>query len=219
MRKLLFLLPAIAMLMAGCTADPYTGENKLSNTAIGAGGGALVGGVAGALIGKGGKGKRNAALIGAGVGALAGGGIGLYMDKQEADLRTRLRASGVSVTRNTDDSITLNMPNSITFNTDSDQLRPQLGETLASVAVVLKKYDQTTVSVAGFTDSDGAADYNLALSERRAQAVAAVLANDGISQNRLDVRGFGKAQPIASNTSAEGKAQNRRVEIRIIPAG
>jgi outer membrane protein OmpA-like peptidoglycan-associated protein len=202
--------------LAACSTDPYTGESKLSNTAIGATGGAIIGGVAGAIIGKGDKGSRKAALIGAGIGTLAGGGIGLYMDKQEADLRRELQASGVSVTRN-GDNIVLNMPSNITFETDQSEVKSEFYQVLNSVALVLKKYDKTLIDVEGHTDSDGSDSYNEELSENRAQSVAQYLAGRSIDDRRFAVSGFGEREPVASNASAEGKAQNRRVEIELSP--
>jgi outer membrane protein OmpA-like peptidoglycan-associated protein len=161
-----------ATFVAGCTTtDPYTGEQKMSNTA----GGALIGTAAGALtglaIGGSGKSGRNAALIGAGIGALSGGAIGNYMDRQESELRAQLQGTGVSVTRN-GDRIILNMPSNITFNTDQDQVKPEFYATLNSVAVVLRKFDRTIVDVAGHTDSTGSLQHNQLLSERRALSVS-----------------------------------------------
>ena len=214
--KFVSLIALAAFGLAACSTDPYTGESKLSNTAIGATGGALLGGVAGAIIGKGDKGKRKAALIGAGIGTLAGGGIGLYMDKQEADLRNQLRSSGVSVTRN-GDNIILNMPSNITFATDQSAVKPEFHDVLTSVALVLKKYDRTLVDVGGHTDSDGSDDYNYDLSTNRAQSVAQFLVAQNLNPQRFAVSGYGERQPVASNSSADGKAQNRRVEIQISP--
>lgn len=210
-------LTAATLLLAACSTDPYTGESKLSNTAIGATTGAVIGGVGGAILGKTTSLKtRKSALIGAGIGALAGGGVGLYMDNQEAKLRKRLEGSGVSVTRN-GDNIILNMPSNITFATDQDSIRPNFYETLNSVAIVLREFNQTLVDVNGHTDSDGADDYNLDLSQRRAESVAQYLASQGLNGERFEVRGYGERDPIATNATASGKAQNRRVEIEIVP--
>ena len=214
--KYISVIALSAFALAACTTDPYTGESKLSNTAIGATGGAVVGGIAGALIGKGDKGSRKAALIGAGIGALAGGGIGLYMDKQEADLRDRLRSSGVSVSRE-GDQIVLNMPSNITFATDQSDVKPSFYDVLGAVALVLQKYNRSLIDVEGHTDSDGGDDYNFDLSERRAQSVARYLAAQELDERRFYVSGYGEQRPIATNASAGGKAQNRRVEIRISP--
>ena len=157
-----------------------------------------------------------AALIGAGIGALAGGGVGVYMDNQEAQLRQRLQHSGISVTR-VGDSIVLNMPSNITFDTDQSDVKPQFYETLNSVALVLKEYNQTLIDVAGHTDSDGSDDYNYELSQRRAGSVARYLSSQQLDSQRFSVEGRGEREPIASNASARGKQQNRRVEITIQP--
>jgi outer membrane protein OmpA-like peptidoglycan-associated protein len=216
MNKLIVALAAAAM-VAGCTTDPYTGEQKLSNTAVGAGAGALLGTAAGAIVGGTTSVKtRKAMLIGAGLGALAGGGVGLYMDNQEAKLRERLRGTGVSVTR-VGDNIILNMPSNITFDTDQADIKPNFYDTLNSVSLVLQEFNQTLVDVNGHTDSDGSAEYNYDLSRQRASSVAQYLVSQRVNSQRFSVQGFGESQPIASNSSAGGKAQNRRVEIQIVP--
>jgi outer membrane protein OmpA-like peptidoglycan-associated protein len=210
-------LAAASLLLAACSTDPYTGESKLSNTAIGATTGAVIGGVGGAILGKTTNLKtRKAALVGAGIGALAGGGVGLYMDNQEAKLRQRLEGSGVSVTRD-GDNIILNMPSNITFATDQDSIKPAFYETLNSVAIVLREFNQSLVDVKGHTDADGADDYNMDLSQRRAESVAEYLTGQGLNPERFEVKGYGESQPVASNASARGKQQNRRVEIEIVP--
>jgi len=215
MKRIATLVVASTFALAACTsADPYTGEQSTNNTTIGAGLGALAGGVAGALIGGGDWRKR--ALIGAGVGALAGGGIGYYMDQQEAKLRQRLQSTGVSVTRVGNDII-LNMPGNITFATGSADINANFYEVLNSVGIVLEEYEKSLVDIYGHTDSVGSAQSNQALSERRAQSVARYLTTRGIRGDRFLVQGMGESQPIASNGTAAGKAQNRRVEIRISP--
>jgi len=206
-----------AVLLTACTSNPYTGEQQVSNGLIGAGTGAAVGAAAGALLGHTTSLKtRKAALVGAGIGALAGGGIGVYMDNQEAKLRQRLRNSGVSVTR-VGDSIVLNMPSNITFDSDRADVKPAFYDTLNSVALVFQEYDQTLIDVVGHTDSDGSNGYNDDLSRRRASSVARYLTAQQLQPNRFSVEGRGEQEPIASNASAEGKARNRRVEITIQP--
>jgi outer membrane protein OmpA-like peptidoglycan-associated protein len=210
-------LTVAAGFLAACTTDPFTGEQKVSNTAIGAGTGALLGTAAGLIIGKTTSAStRKSMLVGAGIGALAGGGVGLYMDNQEAKLRERLRGSGVSVTRAGEDII-LNMPSNVTFATDSADLKPQFFDTLNSVAIVLNEFNRTLVDVTGHTDSTGSATHNQQLSERRAGTVAEYLVAQGNNPQRFQVLGMGQTEPIASNSTAEGRAQNRRVEIRIVP--
>lgn len=202
-----------ASFLAGCSTDPYTGEQKVSNAAGGAALGALAGAGLGMLAG--GNDRRNA-LLGAGIGALAGGAIGLTMDKSEAELRAQLEGSGVSVTR-AGDQIILNMPSDITFAVDQDAVKPSFYQVLNSVALVLQKYKQTLVDVYGHTDSSGDDQYNFDLSQRRALAVANYLSAQGVDSRRFAVTGFGETKPIASNASTAGRAQNRRVEIQLSP--
>ena len=208
---------ALTLLLTACTTNPFTGEQQVSKTAIGAGTGAALGAAAGAILGATTSlDTRKSALIGAGLGALAGGGVGIYMDNQEAKLRQRLRNSGVSVTR-VGDSIVLNMPSNITFDTDRAEVKPQFYKTLNSVTEVFQEYDQTLIDVIGHTDSDGADEYNYDLSRRRAAAVAQYMASQQLNPNRFSVEGHGERDPIASNATASGKSQNRRVEITILP--
>jgi outer membrane protein OmpA-like peptidoglycan-associated protein len=208
---------AAAVLVSGCyTNDAYTGNRKVSNTAKGAGIGAAIGAVAGILTGPDGRAHRKNALIAAGVGALAGGAAGQYMDRQEAKLRAQLAGTGVSVTRN-GDNITLNMPGNVTFRTDSADLNPGFYDVLNSVSLVLKEYDKTILEVAGHTDNTGAADYNQALSERRAGSVAQYLESHGVNAQRVMTVGAGETHPIASNASADGRQANRRVELSLEP--
>jgi outer membrane protein OmpA-like peptidoglycan-associated protein len=206
-----------ATLVAGCqTIDPYTGEEKTASATKGAAIGAGAGALLGILTGDDSKERRKRALIGAGVGAIAGGAVGNYMDQQEAELRRQLEGTGVGITR-VGDEIVLNMPGNITFETNSSDLKPQFFSVLDSVALVAQKFDQTVVEVTGHTDSTGSAAYNQTLSEQRAATVATYLNNRGIDRQRLLAFGRGLTQPIADNATAEGRALNRRVEIRLSP--
>jgi outer membrane protein OmpA-like peptidoglycan-associated protein len=217
MNKIILAATASAFLLTACTTNPYTGEQQVSKGLLGAGTGAALGGAAGALIGATTSVKtRKAALIGAGIGALAGGGVGVYMDNQEAKLRQRLQNSGVSVTR-VGDSIVLNMPSNITFDSDQSDVKGQFYDTLNSVALVLTEFDQTIIDVVGHTDSTGDDDYNYDLSRQRAASVARYLSSQRVASSRFSVDGRGEREPIASNASTSGKAQNRRVEITIQP--
>lgn len=219
MRKAAFvILPAAfaTALLAGCTTDPYTGEEKVANSAIGALGGAAagaaVGAIGGAIAGDAGKG----AAIGAAVGGIAGLGIGAYMDRQEALLRKKLAGTGVRIVREGDD-IRLVMPSDITFDVDRASIKPRFYRTLNAVATVLNGFPETDVIVTGHTDSTGSAAYNQRLSERRALAVARYLQAQGVNPARIRAQGMGESMPIASNATEEGRARNRRVEIRIHP--
>ena len=205
---------AVLISVAACTTvNPYTREEQTSKAAKGAGIGAAAGAVVGLLT----KGdKLQNALIGAGVGALAGGGVGYYMDVQEKKLRDRMAGTGVTVTR-MGDNITLNMPSNITFALNSADLNQQFFNALDGVSMVLKEYDKTVIEVAGHTDSSGSDQYNQALSERRAQAVAGYLGSHGVKTQRLITIGAGEAHPVASNDTEQGRSQNRRVELTIVP--
>ncbi|MDB5562135.1 MAG: cell envelope biosis protein OmpA [Hyphomicrobiales bacterium] len=218
MKSKFVLVGLAAFLLSGCTTlNPFDNQPQLSNQAGGAMVGAGGGAVAGALIGAAtGTDPRVAALIGAGVGGLTGAAIGTYMDQQEAELRQQLRDTGVSVTR-VGSQIILNMPANITFDTDKAAVQPQFNPTLVSVGIVLKKFDKTVVDVYGHTDSQGPVDYNKDLSQRRAVAVATILANQGVDQQRFFIQGKGEEDPIASNATEAGRAKNRRVEIQISP--
>ena len=213
MKKTLPIILAVSML-AGCTTiNPYTGETQTSKAVWGTGLGAAAGAATGALVSKNhGKG----ALIGAAAGAAVGGGVGYYLDTQEAELRAELESTGVSVVRDSD-SIRLVMPGNITFNSDSADINSGFYATLNSVAKVLKKYSNSTVMVMGYTDSTGSVDYNQTLSQSRAQSVASYLIGQGVKASRFEVMGMGISNPIASNATAAGRQQNRRVEIKIIP--
>lgn len=212
-------LTALAMSTAlvattACTTDPNTGRRTISKTAIGAGVGLLGGYLAGDVIG--GRNDRTAKIIGAGVGALAGGAVGAYMDRQEAELRRQTAGTGVDVIRSGDDLI-LRMPSGITFPVDSYAIQPQFQQTLNEVAQTLATYNQTYIDVLGHTDSTGSDAYNQTLSVNRAQSVANYLSSRGVALARIGVRGFGETQPIASNATEAGRAQNRRVEIKVVP--
>ena len=203
----------LAFLTEGCTTDPFTGEQKMSKTALGSIIGAAGGAAVGAAVS---RNHRAGALIGAGVGALSGGAVGYYMDQQEAKLRQRLQGSGVSVTRQ-GDNIILNMPGNITFQTNSADINSSFYSILNSVVLVLNEYNKTLIDVYGHTDSVGSDTYNQALSERRATSVGNYLIAQGIDARRVATQGFGKTKPIASNDTPEGRARNRRVELQLSP--
>jgi outer membrane protein OmpA-like peptidoglycan-associated protein len=188
-------LSGMLVTTAACTTDPYTGQRSISRAAIGAGVGLLGGYLAGDVVG--GRSDRRAKIIGAGVGVLAGGAVGAYMDRQEADLRRQTVGTGVDVIRSGNDLI-LRMPSSITFPVGSYAIQPQFQSTLREVAQTLGGYNQT-------------------LSVNRAQAVANYLTSRGVVRERIGVRGYGESAPIASNDTEEGRAMNRRVEIKIVP--
>jgi outer membrane protein OmpA-like peptidoglycan-associated protein len=210
------LIPAIAALAltGACVTDPVTGEQRMSKAGIGAIGGALGGYLLGDIVG--GRRDRTEKILGAGIGAIGGAAIGSYMDQQERELRERTAGTDVEVIRRGDDLI-LSMPSGITFATDSSTIEPHFRPTLDRVADVLDRNNRTYIDVYGHTDSTGSDAYNQALSERRAGAVADYLISRGVESARLETLGYGETQPIASNDTIEGRAQNRRVEIKIVP--
>jgi outer membrane protein OmpA-like peptidoglycan-associated protein len=193
------------MLIAGCTTNPYTGEEEVSKT----GKGAMIGAAGGAVIGVI-SGSTQTGLIAAGIGALAGGAVGLYMDRQEDKLREQLRGTGVSVTRK-GDNIYLNMPGNITFATNSANVNSSFYPVLNSVVLVLNEFEKTLIQVAGYTDDTGKAEYNQQLSERRADSVRDYFVAQQIPPIRVQTFGKGENDPIASNDTAAGRQQNRRV--------
>jgi outer membrane protein OmpA-like peptidoglycan-associated protein len=208
---------AAALMLAACqTTDPYTGEQKTSSAAKGAAVGAAAGAAIGLITGDDSRERKKRALILGGVGALGGAAVGTYMDQQEAKLREQLRGTGVGVARE-GDTIILNMPGNVTFATNSADVQAGFYPVLDSVALVLQEYEKTVVEVAGHTDSTGSDSYNLELSQRRAASVSAYLNSRGITNDRLLSVGYGKARPIATNDTVEGRQLNRRVEITVLP--
>lgn len=213
--KLMGMSAAVALIgTAACTTDPVTGKRQISKAAIGAMAGAALGTGAGALVG--GKSKRTEMIVGAGIGAIAGGAVGAYMDKQERELRQKTAGSDVQVIRQGDELL-LNIPSGVTFATNSYAIQPQFQKTLDDVAATLATYNQTYIDVYGHTDSTGNDAINVPLSQNRAQSVATYLTNHGVTSARIGTQGFGASQPIASNSTVEGRQQNRRVEIKIVP--
>jgi outer membrane protein OmpA-like peptidoglycan-associated protein len=174
------------------------------DTAIGAGVGGAAGAGIGALVG----GKKGA-LIGLGVGALAGGSVGLYLDKQRKELER------VAEVKKTENGLLVQMKNDILFDTGSDGVKPEGVTELAKVGDILAKYSDDRVRIEGHTDSVGDAKHNQSLSERRAAAVRTVLVSRGVQEGQITVHGFGETKPVADNSSADGRAKNRRVELHI----
>ena len=202
-------------LLAGCTTNPYTGEREAGKAGIYGLGGAAAGAVIGAATSSRDD-RAKGALIGAAVGGAAGGGYGYYVDQQEARLRQELTGTGVQVIRN-GDNLQLVMPGNITFASNSSDVSSSFYPTLNSLVRVFKEFDKNGVDIVGHTDSTGSMDLNMRLSQERAASVASYLTGQGVSGARISSRGVGPNQPIASNNTAEGRAQNRRVEINLRP--
>lgn len=212
---------AAVVLLAGCaSSNPYdtsagtAGGGGAPRTATYGGLAALAGAAVGAAINHDDRGKG--AAIGAVLAGAAGAGYGYYADRQEAELRRSMEGTGVEVQRQGDD-IKLIMPGNITFATDSAEIAPSFYAPLNNLATSFKQFQQNSIEIVGYTDSTGSRQHNMALSQRRAQSVTSYLTAQGIDASRLSSRGAGPDQPIADNASAEGRAQNRRVEVNLKP--
>jgi outer membrane protein OmpA-like peptidoglycan-associated protein len=218
MKTPIILAMCSALALGACTDPALLGGNSDSpnqNTKQGAAIGAAAGALLGALVSKDGD-RGDGALKGAVLGGAAGAGIGYSLDKQEADLRRDLGNDNVTV-QNTGDRLIVTLPQDILFATDSFAVRSDLRRDLNAVAGNLQAYPNSTIQIVGHTDSDGDAAYNQQLSERRANSIADVLLDAGIPFSRIQTFGRGESQPVASNLDPAGKAQNRRVEIVILP--
>lgn len=215
MQKIMFVI-SLLLFVAGCaTQDAYTGEKKTSSATKGAGIGAVTGAIIGAATSSK-KDREKGILTGAAAGAAIGGGVGYYMDQQEKKLRERLAGTGVQVRREGND-LYLIMPGNITFATGRYEIRSDFYPVLNSVADVLKEFQKTAVKVSGHTDSTGSAQFNQTLSEQRADSVKDYLVNRGVASGRVHSVGYGFRYPIATNDTAAGREQNRRVEIQLEP--
>jgi len=191
---------APALLVVALAACATPGER----TAIGAGGGAAVGAGVGALAG-----GWEGAAIGAIVGGVAGGAIGNYLDKQAQELQA------VTNARRTENGILVNLKSSLLFSTDSAVLKPAAVEQIAQLGDILARYPDDRIRIEGHTDSTGSTAHNEQLSLQRAAAVRDVLATRGVNPRQMLVEGAGEARPIADNSTPEGRAENRRVELHI----
>ncbi|CAI8958033.1 MULTISPECIES: OmpA family protein [Pseudomonas] len=219
--RLIIVATAVALL-AGCASpNPYdsqgqgqadSGSTGMSKTAKYGGLGALAGALAGAAINHDNRGKG--ALIGAAVVGASAAGYGYYADQQEKKLRASMANTGVEVQRQ-GDQIKLIMPGNITFATDSANIAPSFYQPLNNLAGSLKEFNQNQIEIVGYTDSTGARQHNMDLSQRRAQSVATYLTSQGVSGTNLSARGAGPDNPVASNADANGRAQNRRVEVNL----
>jgi len=197
---------AAAALLAGC--------QNVSNRTLGTtAGGAIIGAGVGMMAG--GDDKRNAA-IGAAIGALGGAAVGVYMDKQEEELRRQTEGTGIEVQR-VGDQIALTMPSGITFDVNSAAIQGGFYGPLDEVSTTLIEYPKTAVDVVGHASADGPDDYNQELSERRATSVQSYLVNSGVQSVRMQAIGMGESQPIADNATQAGRVANRRVEILLTP--
>jgi outer membrane protein OmpA-like peptidoglycan-associated protein len=213
--KKMILIGMIGMLaLSGCAA-PQTNTGK--GTAYGAAGGAVAGAVLGQAIGRNTKGTLIGAAAGAAVGAAAGAGVGKMMDRQEAEMRDALAASDAAAVRREGELLAITLKGDVSFDLDSDVVRPGLYNELDRIAQIMIKYPQTDILVEGHTDSTGSDTYNQQLSERRASSVKNLLTQRGVQAQRINILGYGESRPVATNATPVGRQMNRRVEIRINP--
>lgn len=201
-----------AVALSGCQS---TGQNlggvEYDKAALGT----LIGAAAGYGISKSNANSSRQNNRAAAIGAVLGGASGLYLDQKEKKLRQQMAGTGVEVNRNPDGSVGLVMPGNITFDTNKSNIKPNFYSTLNKVAQTLAEDNKSAILVTGYTDSTGNDSINIPLSQARAQAVASYLSGQGVSSSRINAQGYGSANPIASNATAEGREQNRRVEISI----
>lgn len=214
MRKLFIFSILAAFLLTGCTA-PQTKTQK--GAAYGSAGGAAVG----AIVGQAAGGDTESTLLGAGIGAavggLAGAGVGKMMDKQEQEFNQALAASNAAAVRREGNLLSIVLSGDVTFDTGSAQIKPGLHDELRRIAEIMRQYPQTRIQVEGHTDSRGSEQNNLALSRRRAEAVRDYLMQNGVASSRIQVAAYGESKPVADNSTAYGRQQNRRVEIKVVP--
>lgn len=208
--QLMIAAVASTLALGGCTTDPNTGQQRLNKTALGT----LAGAAGGAVISKatgGDKTGRDAAI-----GAALGAGVGYYMERQAKQLEQQMAGTGVTVEQNpTTGNIDLVMPGNITFSFDDATLSSSFKPTLDKLANTMNQYNKTSVTIAGHTDSRGAASYNMGLSKDRAYSVANYLSARGVSSSRINVVAYGESRPVADNNTDYGRQQNRRVELTI----
>ncbi|WP_088341118.1 OmpA family protein [Robiginitalea sediminis] len=199
-------------LIAGCSTVKNA-NNKQKGAVIGASGGAVIGGVIGNNVGKGNS--VLGAIIGGVVGGVAGGYIGDRMDRQAE--RIEEEVPGAEVTRVGEGiNVTFTEDAGVYFETNRDEVKGTSAETLGRLAGIFQEYPKTVILIEGHTDSAGSEEYNLALSKRRAESVANYLIAQGVDASRFTVKWYGESQPRADNSTPEGKAQNRRVELGIM---
>lgn len=214
MSRLWIAGPLCLLLLIGCTAP----QTKTGQGAVyGATGGAVAGAVIGQVIGRDTTGTLIGAAIGAAVGGAGGAGIGRMMDNQERDMREALAASNAAAITREGNLLAVTFKGDVTFDTGSSAVRSGLLSEIDRVATVLKQYPDTLIRVEGHTDSRGTDAYNMELSNQRAGAVKNLLIQRGVAAQRIEVVGFGKTMPVATNETEAGRQKNRRVEIKIAP--
>ncbi len=214
MKRMIVLATLVALMAAGC-AQPMTRTQK--GTAIGAGTGAAVGAGLGQLIGRDTESTLIGAGVGAALGAAAGGFFANYMERQEMAMNQALAGVEAASVRRDAEVLAVTFKSDVLFDINSHTIKPGGYDELQRVARVLNEFPQTTILIAGHTDSTGSEAYNQTLSERRAESVKSSLMGYGVSAMRLTTVGYGESRPIASNATESGRQMNRRVTMTITP--
>lgn len=208
-----FFIFSCLVTMIGCA--PQTNTQK--GATYGAAGGAVAGAILGQIIGHNTESTLIGTAVGAAVGGAGGAAVGNMMDKQEAEMRQALADSEAAAISREGNLLEISLKGDVTFDTDSAIVRPGLYSEIDRIANILIKYPNTVIQVEGHTDSTGTESYNMELSARRAEAVKNILVNKGVEPSRILTLAFGESRPIASNDYDYGRAQNRRVEIKVAP--
>ena len=215
--KFVSLFAAIGSGLAACTGpERFNGQNSYEKTQRGAVIGGIIGTVSGMITGIDARDRRNLALKGAILSSSEGAIIGNQLDKQETELRSAMGDENVEI-KNTGDQLIVTLPQDILFGVDSTMIRPDMMTNLRALSANLRRHPNTTVQVIGHTDNTGGAHYNQLLSSRRANKIASALIGSGLARYRIIAMGRGEAEPVASNLTVEGRAQNRRMDIVILP--
>ncbi|OPL12626.1 MAG: hypothetical protein AVO39_11415 [delta proteobacterium MLS_D] len=216
MKKAILIILVGMFVLGGCATMSEQSKTK-KGAVYGAAGGAAAGAVLGQIIGGDTEGTLIGTAAGAAIGGAGGAGVGHMMDKQEAEMREALATSEAVAIRREGELLALTFKGDVTFDHDSDQVRPGLYTEIDRIAEIMIRYPQTMILVEGHTDSTGSEEYNQDLSERRASSVAKLLVERGVQESRIRVIGYGESQPVATNDTTDGRRLNRRVEIRIDP--
>jgi len=215
-KTIISVLLCCILMFAGCAA-PGTMTKTQQGGLFGAAGGAAAGAVIGQVIGRNTQGTLIGAAIGAAVGGLGGAGVGKMMDNQERDMREVLATSEAAAVSREGNLLAVIFKGDVTFDTNSTEIRRGLYSEINRVAEILNQYPATLIRVEGHTDSVGSSEYNMNLSKRRADAVKTLLVQRGVAASRIEVVGYGKTMPVATNGTEAGRQKNRRVEIKIAP--
>jgi outer membrane protein OmpA-like peptidoglycan-associated protein len=204
MKKTRILVLTVSLALLSCSSWNRT----MTGGVIGAGAGGVLGGVIGHQLGS----TVAGVIIGAAVGGAAGAAIGHYMDKQAEEIKRDIKDAKVE---RVGEGIKITFNSGILFDAGSDKLKPAAKTNCVQLSKVLNKYKDTEILIEGHTDSTGSRKTNMTLSEERAASVARMLKSQGVTGSRITTNGYGPDQPVADNSTSDGRSANRRVEVAI----